>query len=124
MSNTFQVLSATYDSSFPLSASPDGNDPLVTLSFTVNGEQLCLGNVFFWSAIQRAYAAEGASGVQLLFMPSMVIAYNRYLSTQNQPPITVPDSPTFPVATNIPLPVTGTLGTAVCTQGLCGSWTD
>jgi len=123
MSNTYQVLSANYDGSYPSNPSSSyGDDPLVWVYLVRNGARLGYA-LTFWSQIQNIFAVAGAAGLQSYFA-AVADGY------ANGGPFNLP---TFPKNTQpIPAPVTGTIPSrqfnpdngVPCTQALVGSWTS
>jgi hypothetical protein len=125
MSNTYQVLSANYEGSFPPSANPSSNDPIVYIRMARNGEQLRVA-LIWWSAIQNIFAVAGTAGLQSYFAAlADGLATN---GTFNLPTFAKNSAP-------IPAPVTGDVtrtfdvtrgpsNPASCTQALVGSWTQ
>lgn len=121
MSNTYQVLSANYDSSTPFAIYVGGNDPLVYVALVRNGARLGYAPVY-WSAIQSIFAVARPSGLQSYFA-AIADVY------ANGGPF---NPPTFPKNTaTIPVPVTGSGSSSFnpsngtsCTQALVGTWTQ
>ena len=120
MSNTYQVLSANYDSSAPFAIYVGGNDPLVYVALVRNGARLGYAPVY-WSAIQSIFAVAGSSGLQSYFA-AIADGY------ANGGPFNLP---TFAQYTGpIPAPVTGSSGRSSlnpdhgtsCAQALVGTW--
>ena len=121
MSNTYQVISANYDGSYPSNPlSSYGDDPTVWVYLARNGARLGYALVY-WSQIQNIFAVAGASGLQSYFAS---IA-DRYAGGGPSNP------PSFPKNTQpIPAPVTGTIPSrpfnpdngVPCTQALVPAW--
>lgn len=123
MSNTYQVLSANYDGSYPTSQNPANNNPLVWVYLARNGQRLGYA-LMYWAMIQNIFAVAGAAGLQSYF----AAVADFYAGSGSFNP------PTFPANTApIPAPVTGSnaspwqnpdIGGVSCGVALVGSWTQ